>query len=599
MATAKALAARMTTEDWLTSPSLMGEWFSGPSWSAWKAFSKAVWGEAMTPAELAIYRERTGRTVAPTRQVREAWVPVGRRGGKSLVMGREAVRVAVRDYSAILKPGARAYVLVLAADKEQAAEVMGYVSGFFDTIPALNSMVEKRKAKGPTRRDEIRLTNRVTIRIAVASFRRIRGRTVVAAICDELAFWHDSEKSLNPASEILRALRPAMLTVKNPLLLVISSPYRRQGPLWDAVKQHWARDGDPVLVWRGDTLSMNPSADREEIDRAYAEDPEGARAEYGGEFRTDLESYVSPEAVDAVVVRGRISLPYDARFRHFGFCDPAGGSGQDSMTLAIARREKGKAVVCRVVEWKPRFNPDTAAAEASEVLKEYGLTRVVGDHYGGDWPASRFRAHGVTYEVAPMTKSDYYGAFLPLVNGQRVELLEHQKTNGQLLALERSTSKLGKDSITHPPGGHDDLINAVAGASVLALRKPMLSAEGEAERDRRSTPVPALDQHGAYEEVRDGIVWRVFPKTGRQVPDRVAEAAPEDLIHSFEACETCGHSHIVLGGEATPCPQTEPWDFRQLVQRAVKPTAHPDIRLVEEGYANNLALTAKTIGWTG
>jgi len=37
-----------------------------------------------------------------------------------------------------------------------------------------------------------------------------------------------------------------------------------------------------------------------------------------------------------------------------------------------------------------------------------------------------------------------------------------------LLALERSTSRLGKDSISHPPGGHDDLINAVAGALVQA-----------------------------------------------------------------------------------------------------------------------------------
>jgi hypothetical protein len=44
----------------------------------------------------------------------------------------------------------------------------------------------------------------------------------------------------------------------------------------------------------------------------------------------------------------------------------------------------------------------------------------------------------------------------------------------QLLALERSTSRLGKDFISHPPGGHDDLINAAAGALVLVSRSQIL-----------------------------------------------------------------------------------------------------------------------------
>ena len=41
----------------------------------------------------------------------------------------------------------------------------------------------------------------------------------------------------------------------------------------------------------------------------------------------------------------------------------------------------------------------------------------------------------------------------------------------QLLALERTVSKQGKDSIGHPRGGVDDVINAVAGACLLARRQ--------------------------------------------------------------------------------------------------------------------------------
>jgi hypothetical protein len=37
----------------------------------------------------------------------------------------------------------------------------------------------------------------------------------------------------------------------------------------------------------------------------------------------------------------------------------------------------------------------------------------------------------------------------------------------QLIRLERRTGR-GRDGIDHPPGGHDDLINAAAGAVVMA-----------------------------------------------------------------------------------------------------------------------------------
>ena len=39
----------------------------------------------------------------------------------------------------------------------------------------------------------------------------------------------------------------------------------------------------------------------------------------------------------------------------------------------------------------------------------------------------------------------------------------------QICGLERRTSRAGKDSIDHGPGGHDDLANAVAGAADLVV----------------------------------------------------------------------------------------------------------------------------------
>jgi hypothetical protein len=518
--------ASITFLDAMDSPALFRPWFKPESsWAAWRAFAKALFGLPMTHPEVEVFCQRTGRSTPPTDPAREAWVPVGRRGGKSLFAAALAVYMAcLRDYRPYLKPGERAIVMVLAADKDQAGVVFDYIAGFFDNIPALAGLIEHRgKAK-----ESIRLRNRVTIRVQVASFRRLRGRTVACAILDECAFWYADEESRNPDNEVLKALRPSMLTIPGSLLIAISSPYAKRGILWDAFRRYFGKDNARVLVWKADTVSMNPSVDREVIDEAYAEDPASARAEYGAEFRDDIVAFVGAEAVEAVTVSGRAVLPFAPGHRYVAFSDPAGGSGGDSMTLAIARREGRKSVVCRVAEWKPPFSPDEATAECAEILKEYGLMRVTGDHYAGDWPKDRFRAHGIDYLKADRTKSDFYQALLPLINGQRIELLDHKRTNGQLLALEKSTSRLGKDSISHPPNGHDDLINAVAGAAVLVQRRQMLE-------DHPELPAKSKQQEGS--------------------------AMVETITRCYATCGHCGSQHLVdTPGDEPSCPQRG-WSF--------------------------------------
>jgi hypothetical protein len=45
---------------------------------------------------------------------------------------------------------------------------------------------------------------------------------------------------------------------------------------------------------------------------------------------------------------------------------------------------------------------------------------------------------------------------LPLINSGAVDLLDHDRLVLQLTSLEKRTSRGGRDSIDHPPGGHDD-----------------------------------------------------------------------------------------------------------------------------------------------
>ena len=67
-------------------------------------------------------------------------------------------------------------------------------------------------------------------------------------------------------------------------------------------------------------------------------------------------------------------------------------------------------------------------------------------------------------------KSDAYRDLLPMLNSGRISLLDNARLVGQLCALERRTARGGKDTIDHPRGAHDDLINAVALAATLARK---------------------------------------------------------------------------------------------------------------------------------
>jgi hypothetical protein len=78
-------------------------------------------------------------------------------------------------------------------------------------------------------------------------------------------------------------------------------------------------------------------------------------------------------------------------------------------------------------------------------------------------------AHGVSYELSEFSKSEIYQAFMPMLNSGSVALLDNDRLERQLVALERRVSRGGRDSIDHPPGGHDDLANVAAGVCLEAL----------------------------------------------------------------------------------------------------------------------------------
>ena len=229
--------------------------------------------------------------------------------------------------------------------------------------------------------DGLVLNNQIRIEIHAADPRVLRGYTIAACILDEMAFVGSEAGSIT-TEEIIRSLRPAMLTIPNALLMGISSPYAKRGYLWAAFKKSFGKDDDSCLIWRGRTDEMNPSIPLEELAAMRAEDPASARSEIDAEFRDDVSGFVSREVLDGCVAEGRLVNP-PSGYSYRAFCDPSGGMN-DAMTAAIGHVENGIAVVDCILEKKSPFSPEQAATEFCDVFEQYQVSRVTGDAYGGN-----------------------------------------------------------------------------------------------------------------------------------------------------------------------------------------------------------------------
>jgi hypothetical protein len=457
----------------LDDPKVFGQHFHRDTWAAWRVFLAALFALPMSEEQLALYAKFTGRSAPPDKPSHEAWLVCGRRGGKSFILATVAIFLAAfKDWRSYLGPGELGTIMIIAADKRQARVIKRYCLGLLKAVPMLRQTIA-----GDTQQ-QITLRNRIAIEIHTASYRTTRGYSIVAALLDELAFWPTDESSAEPDIEVINAIKPGMATIPDAMLLCASSPHARRGALWEAYSKHFAKDHDPVLVWQAATRDMNPSVPQTYIDTHLEADPVRASAEYLAQFRTDVEGFVSREAAQACISANVYERAPLHSITYSAFVDPSGGSA-DSMTLALGHFEPASqlVVIDALREVRPPFSPEYVVSEFVALLKSYNVYRVIGDRYAGEWPREQFSRFGVIYEPAAKPKSELYVDTLALINSRRIDLLDNTRAFNQLLSLERRSVRGGRDSIDHPPGQRDDLINAVAGCASGLINKSQFNLD--------------------------------------------------------------------------------------------------------------------------
>ena len=186
---------------------------------------------------------------------------------------------------------------MIAVDRRQARIILRYVAALL-RVPLLRQLVMRETAEG------FDLSNGTCIEIHTSSFKTVRGYACPCVLLDEIAFLPTDTGAAEPDFEIVNSLRPSMAQFPNSLLLAASSPYARKGALWTSYKKHYGQEGDPVLVWQAATRTMNPCIEQSIIDEALEADPASAAAEWLAQFRSDIESFINREAVEACVADG-------------------------------------------------------------------------------------------------------------------------------------------------------------------------------------------------------------------------------------------------------------------------------------------------------
>lgn len=470
----------------------------GDTWRAWRVVAKLLDGLPLAAEEQEIYEACTGRTLPPSDPPAEIYLICGRRSGKSRFAGVLAGRAARRLYG--LAPGERAVIGIAAADREQARVLYGYATAPFraDTVPpadqdaawgALRTLVSREVRAG------IEFHTGVAVEIRTAHYGRVRGRTFALALADEAAFWAADDGS-NPASEVLAAIRPGLATLHGQLI-VVTTPFARSGPVWEAFDRYYGRDDARVLVWRAASRVMNPTIAETVVEDALDRDEAAARAEWLGEFREDAGALLTHERLRAVVVAGRGMLPPVPGVRYLAFCDVASGSGRDAFALAIGHGRDGVAVLDRLEEVRPPFDPLATARRFAEVLRAYRVTHVVGDEARHVTLAVQgFKDGAIDYRptTRAQTKTELYLNLLAAINAGRVELLDDTRLMQQLLGLQRRAAA-GRD-VVEDRGRHDDRANVVAGVVALGLAAtpPVRATWG---RDLRDVPADETPIRGA------------------------------------------------------------------------------------------------------
>lgn len=431
---------------------------------------KSTYGLPLTDSELEIYRQCTGReTYDVMEEQTEVSLIAGRRAGKTGKVGSPIVCYeAFRDHG--VPTGEDAYVMLLAPTLKQSKIAFKYIRNYLQNSEILRHRILKVTS------DEIILDNHVVIGCYACTHDNVRGRTVIAVVCDEIGFWPDGEESASPAEEVLAALRPGMATLRKTKLIKISTPFAKFGTLWNEFQQRAELD---YPVWQVTTAEMNPTVSLEFLEKARRNSEEKYQREYLAQFTDSVNGWISPEILNPCVVRGRRQLPWQPGANYVAAIDPA-TRGHNFALVVLHQSPDGCVVVDLVRTWtgtaKAPLPFEPVLAEIKDILESYGINTAVGDQYNCDAIQQHLQKLGIIYRITtfgPQTRAKLFAGLKHLMVQRKIEIVDDPDLIRQLLHLQEKKTQAGHIDI-RPSSGKDDQAVALGMGSteIMQCRPP-------------------------------------------------------------------------------------------------------------------------------
>lgn len=428
-------------------------------------------------------------TPARARDVAElVW---GARGGKSFWSSLRVLHLACTVPLDRLAPGEHGYGFLVAPKLELAEQPLNYIKGAISRDRTLSQLADVTSERIVLHR---RGGRQVTIQPVAASRGGAgqRGRSLVAALLDETAFFRDETTGAVNDGAIFRALAPRV--IEGGQLIVQSTPWARTGLLYDLWRENWGRPRSALVAHASTGVLRTDEKILSYVAREYERDPENAAIEFGAQFgAASATTWLDPEALDAAQGEPVGPAPGDLV--------GAGGDlgfARNSSALVVACQKPGGTIhLTPVEERRPTpgtpLRPSAVCAEFAQLLRLAGARSLVADRHYQETIREALSAADLLLEEPP-SPDEAWALVRELLRSGRLVLPRHPLLLAQLKAVRGRLAPGGAVRIelpATPDGRHGDLAAAAALAIWAVVRRPHRipvpqSAELQEREDRLS-----------------------------------------------------------------------------------------------------------------
>lgn len=333
---------------------------------------------------------------------RELVLVLGRRSGKSamaaIFAAYELYKLLKRGYPQSyygLPSGSEIRVLDIANDKEQAAIVYGDIQAHVQAVDYFKNNIAHDtqtyiKFRTDSDRERFGPVGKATVNATFKSSiaKGLRGRGVICAILDEIAFFIDDGNS--SAEKVYRGLAPSLkqFTPKDPKnkhspvgptdgrMILISSPDAKEGFFYRTYQQAMTGgvESSNTLVIQAPTWEVNPTLSAEDYKVEYAKDPKSFMTEYGAEFSDRVRGFIEnwKDLQDCIIPTLRPAMRGLPRELHWAGIDF--GLSKDGTAISLTRISNGKIELAYHEVWYPKKSWKESNPHLDSPLVPYAMT---------------------------------------------------------------------------------------------------------------------------------------------------------------------------------------------------------------------------------